>query len=187
MHVGLKNKQIWLVGLIWALFNIAALSYTTWAGTFFIEMKSISSGVAFFLASFLMIATMILAPIIGRLSDKFGKRRVFLMIASLGMCISFLLIPGVSFPLLILPVVSLGVTAAFLTPALFSLPSEILSPKMAGVGFGVLNTFLGIGVAIGPSLIGYIRDTFSGEPPSYVAMAIFSFLAFICASFLKTR
>ncbi len=184
---GLKNKQIWLLGAVWALFNMAAISYITWAGTFFIELKNIPNNTAFFMASFLMIAAMLLTPITGTLSDRLGKRKIFLMVASLGMCFSFLLIPGLSLPLLILPVALLGITAAFLPPPLFSLPPEILSPKRAGLGYGILSTCLSVGTASGPVLVGYIRDTFPGELPIYAMMAAFSFLAFICAGLLKIR
>jgi predicted MFS family arabinose efflux permease len=183
---GLRNRQIWLLGAVWALFNMAAISYLTWAGTFFMELKNIPGGTAFFMASFLMIAAMILTPFTGALSDRLERRKIFLMAASLGMCVSFLLIPGLSLPALVLPVVMLGVTAAFLPPPLFSLPPEIL-PLRVGLGYGILNTSLSVGIASGPPLVGYIRDTFPGEFPAYVMMATFSFLAFVCASLLKTR
>jgi MFS family permease len=183
---GLRNRQMWLLGAVWALFNMATVSYLTWAGTFFMELKNIPVGTAFFMASFLMIAAMILTPFTGALSDRLGRRKIFLMAASLGMCVSFLLIPGLSLPALILPVAMLGVTAAFLPPPLFSLPPEIL-PLRVGLGYGVLNTCLSVGIASGPALVGYIRDIFPGEFPVYAIMAVFSFLAFVCASLLRTR
>jgi MFS family permease len=80
----------------------------------------------------------------------------------------------------------LGVTAAFLPPPLFSLPPEIL-PLRVGLGYGVLNTCLSVGIASGPALVGFIRDIFPGEFPIYAIMAVFSFLAFVCASLLRTR
>jgi MFS family permease len=186
MIEGIKNRQIWLLGIVWALFNAAAISYLTWAGTFFIEFKNISSSAAFFMASFLMIAAMTMAPLTGTLSDKLGRRKIFLMGASVGMSVSFLLIPGLSLPLLIFPVITLGVAAAFLPPPLFSLPPEIL-PLRAGLGYGILNVCLSVGIVSGPALVGHIRDTFPGEFPVYAMMAVFSLLAFVFASLLKTR
>jgi MFS family permease len=186
MIEGIKNRQMWLLGIVWALFNAAAISYLTWAGTFFIELKNISSSVAFFMASFLMIAAMTMAPLTGTLSDKLGKRKIFLMGASVGMSVSFLLMPGLSLPLLIFPVITLGVAAAFLPPPLFSLPPEIL-PLRTGLGYGILNVCLSVGIVSGPALVGHIRDTFPGEFPVYAMMAVFSLLAFVFASLLKTR
>ncbi len=184
---GIKNKQLWILAAIWGLFVLVYMSYVTWAGTFFTELKNIPINMAFFLASFITITAIPLTPIAGRLSDKLGKRKIFLTASSAGMVISFLLIPGLSLPLLFLPIALLSISAAFLPPALFALPSEILSPKMAGLGYGVLYTCWSMGITTGPAFIGYIRDTFTGEVPIYVAMAIFSFLAMILASLLKTR
>jgi predicted MFS family arabinose efflux permease len=183
---GIGNRQIWLLGAVWAFFNMAAISYLTWAGTFFMELKNIPRGTAFFMASFLMIAAMTLTPFTGALSDRLGRRKIFLMVASLGMCVSFLLMPGLSLPALGLPVAMLGLTAAFLPPSLFSLPPEIL-PLRAGLGYGILNTCLSAGIASGPALVGYIRDILPGEFPVYATMAAFSFLTFVCAGLLKTR
>ena len=185
--LGLKNKQAWILGAVWGLFVLVYQSYVTWAGTFFIEFKNIPSGIAFFMASFVMVPMILLGPVAGILSDKSGKRKIFLMIAFLGMGVSFLLIPGLSFPLLFLPVTLLAVSSAFLPPALYALPSEILSSRMAGVVYGILFTCWSVGVLTGPTFVGYVRDTFSGELPIYLVLATFSFLALICVSFLKTK
>ncbi len=184
---GIKNKQLWILSAVWGLFVLVYMSYVTWAGTFFIELKNIPIGMAFFLASFITITAIPLSPIAGRLSDKLGRRKLFLTAPLLGMVISFLLIPELSLPLLFFPVILLSISGAFLPPALFSLPLEILSPKMVGLAYGVLYTCWSMGTTTGPAFIGYIRDTFTGETPIYVAMAAFSFLALILATNLKTK
>ncbi len=184
---GLKNGQAWLVGAVWALFVMATLSYVTWAGTFFIELKNIPTGIAFFMASIVMIVSIPISPVSGFLSDRVGKRKIFLMFSCLGMGFSFLLIPGLSLPVLFLPVATLAVSSAFLPPVLYSLPCEVLSQRMAGVGYGILYTSWSVGVSIGPVLVGYVRDTFTGELPIYAVLAAISFLGLILASLLKTR
>ncbi len=184
---GIRNGQAWLLGSIWGLFVLVYQSFATWAGTFFIELKGMPSSLAFFMASFMTITAIPVSPVAGALSDRVGKRKVFLMAASLGMAVSLLLMPGLSMPLLFLPVLLFSVSVTFLPAILYSLPSEILSPETVGLVYGIMYTCWSIGISTGPTFIGYIRDTFAGEFPIYLALAAFSFLAFVCASRLKTR
>jgi len=185
--IGLKNRQAWLLGAVWGLFVLVYQSYVTWAGTFFMELKNIPSSIAFFMASLVTLTAILLGPVAGAFSDRIGKRKIFLMAASLSMCVSFLLIPSLTLPLLFLPVILLAVSTSLLPPALYALPSEILSPSLVGVAYGIMFTCWSFGVSTGPAFVGYIRDNFPGEVPIYLALAAFSFLALICASRLKTR
>ncbi len=183
----IRNRQAWLVGLVWGLFVLVYQSYATWAGTFYIELKDIPASTAFFMASFMTVTAIPIGPLAGMMSDRVGKRKLVLVITTFLMGVSFLLIPGLDLPLLMAPVALFALAATFLPPALFALPSEVLSPELAGVGFGIMYVCWSVGTSSGPAIIGWIRDTFAGELPIYLVLALFSFLALGIASRLKTR
>jgi len=183
---GIANPQVWILGAIWAFFNMSIISFTTWAGTFFIESKGVPINLAFFMASLSMLISVLLAPFVGALSDKVRKRKVFIVTSSVGMAVSLLFIARLSLPFLFLPVLSFAVATPFLPVNVFSLSSQILSSERAGLSFGVLFTGNYIGALLGPLLTGYTRDVFP-EFSSFFVIAIFSFLTFLSASLLRTR
>lgn len=73
----------------------------------------------------------------------------------------------------------IGVFIAMLTPAVFSLPAEILSPSVQGIGFGVLLTLNGLGNAMGPIIAGFFRDLTGNYLWGFIAMSIMVMIAII--------
>lgn len=186
MFEGLWNKQMWLLAIIWGFTSMSSMGYSTWAGTFFIELWKIPVNLAFFMASILMITAVPLSPFIGYLSDRLGKRRIFIIVSSLLMGISLILIPILPGSLLYLAITLLAISS-FRAPIIFALTSEILPRESAGLGFGILFICSSIGMFIGPSLVGFVKDLFPGGGPAFFTMGAFSFLTLICTKFLKTR
>jgi len=186
MFEGLWNKQMWLLAIIWGFSNMSVIGYSTWAGTFFTELWKIPVNLAFFMASILMIVQIPLSPFMGFMSDRLGKRRILIMASSLLMGISFILIPILPGSLLYLGIALLAISN-FRAPIIFALTSEILPRERAGLGFGILFICSSIGMFVGPSLVGFVKDLFPGGGPAFFTMSAFSFLALICTKFLKTR
>ncbi|MCW3975521.1 MAG: MFS transporter [Candidatus Bathyarchaeota archaeon] len=182
----LKNGRIWLIGLIWACFNMAVISFTTWGPKLFEDYWSMPSTHSNFLSSLLMIGALI-APLTGFVSDRFGKRRTLIMISALGMAVSLFFIPAFSGIILFLNIAFLGLIAAFIPPTTFALPAEILDESSIGFGYGILNTCLNIGVIVGPLFIGIIIDLTHNVTTTFSTMAIFAFLPFLLALLLRTN
>ncbi len=183
---GWRNKQMWLLGVIWSLSTLSSITYATWAGTFFIELWEIPVNLAFFMASIIMIASIPLAPLMGFMSDRMGKRKIFIVVASLMMGISLISIPILVESFLYLSIALLALSS-FRAPIIFALTSEILPRERAGLGFGILFICDSIGMSLGPTLIGVVEDLFPGGGPAFFIMGAFSFLVLIFARFLKTR
>lgn len=180
------NRQIWLTGSVFAFFNMGMISFITWAGTFFIEMKGIPSDLSFFLASLAMLMLIPLGPVAGTLSDRFGGR-ILITASALVSSVSFLLVPYFAVPTLFFPVIALGIGNSFLVPSIFALQSKILPSGKAGIAFGVFSTCGSIGVTIGPYLVGLTRDVTSGSSPVFLLMSAFCFVSFFCALFIRVK
>ena len=167
----------WLVGLSWGLFNAGLISFFTYAPDYFISRGEniVSAGL---LASYPMWGSIVLAPIIGLLIDRMGHKWVFVAVGCGGTGLLLYLIPEFNHHAAILSI-SIGVFVAVLTPAIFSLPAELLPESVMGFGFGILGTGMGIGTSIGPFIVGSLRDARGDYLWSFAAMAIFPAIGII--------
>jgi MFS family permease len=183
---GLRNLQIWILGFIWASFNMAAISFTTWGPKLFEDFWGMLSTHSNFLASLLMFGALV-TPLTGYVSDRLGKHRLLIVIPSVGMAISFFLIPALSGEGLFLLVVFLGLISAFIPPAVFALPPEILDKNSVGLGYGVLNTCLNVGVIVGPLIVGVVIDITHSVMIIFSTMTVFAILTVLLAFGLKVK
>ena len=177
--------KIWWVGMSWALFNAALISYFTYAPDYFVTQGE-DIAKAGLLASYPMWGSIILAPIVGILIDRIGREWLFVSVGCGGIAILLYLMPGLTSHAAIIAI-SIGVFTAILTPAIFSLPAELLPERVTGFGFGIIGTGLGIGVLLGPLIAGSLRDATGNYLWSFVAMAIFAALGIIPMLLLKRQ
>ena len=177
--------RIWWIGIAWALFNAALISYFTYSPDYFVAQgKNIAQ--AGLLASYPMWGSIILAPVVGILIDRIGKKWLFVSVGCGGIAILLYLMPGFTAHAAIFAI-SIGVFTAILTPAIFALPAELLPERMTGFGFGVIGTSFGIGVSLGPLVVGSLRDATGNYLWSFVAMATFAALGVIPMLLLKRQ
>jgi MFS family permease len=176
---------VWLVGLAWGLFNASTISFFTYAPDYFVSQGADIAKAGLF-ASYPMWGSIILAPIVGVLIDRIGGKWVFVSVGCGGIAILLYLIPELTQHAAILSI-SIGIFIALLTPAIFSLPAELLPEPIMGFGFGILGTALGIGTSVGPYVVGSLRDVTGDYLWSFAAMAIFSGLGIIPMLILKMK
>ncbi|MFQ6044256.1 MAG: MFS transporter, partial [Candidatus Poribacteria bacterium] len=186
-HQALKSVETWKVGIVWLLFNAAALSFTTWSPKVFEDFKAMDPIYASFLASILMWAAMPCVPVFGWISDRTGKRRSLMVIGSALMAGALAAVAYTSDMALIASIIALGVTAALVPPMVMALPPEILGPALAGTGFGIVTICLNTGIALAPPFIGFLIDTTNSSTLSFIGMGLFSAVGAIVAYTLKTK
>jgi MFS family permease len=174
---------IWYVGLAWALFNAAIISFFTYAPDYFIAQGE-DIARAGRLASYPSWSSIVLIPFVGKLIDRIGRKWLFVTVGTGGMAILLYLMPGFTQHATLFSI-SIGVFAAILVPAIFSLPAELLPERITGFGFGIVGTALGIGVLSGPYIVGSLRDATGNYLLSFVAMATFAALGVIPMLLLK--
>jgi MFS family permease len=175
----------WLVGLSWGLFNAGLISFFTYAPDYFIS-RGASIARAGLLASYPMWGSIVLAPLVGLLIDRLGHKWVFVSVGCGGTALFLYLIPEFNQHAAILSI-SIGVFVAILTPAIFSLPAELLPESVMGFGFGILSTGVGIGTSVGPYVLGALRDATGDYLWSFAAMAIFPALGIIPMLILRMK
>lgn len=117
-------------------------------GDFFGLTESLITGLV--LGLFGLVSS-ICQPFTGRLSDKAGKRKLFVLIGLvLFMFANFLYSLAHSYTLLLIIRAAQGIAAALTITATLALVSELSTPKNRGGNMGVYNAFRLIGFGIGP-------------------------------------
>jgi MFS family permease len=97
------------------------------------------------------LVTSFVQPFAGRLSDKFGKRKLFVLLGlALFTLANFAYSIAHSYPLLMLIRVAQGIAAAFTITASLALVSELSQNKTRGNNMGIYNSFRLIGFGLGP-------------------------------------
>lgn len=115
----------------------------------------------------------------GKLSDKLGGRKWFLVAGFLAFAAGlYVLAWGLAFWYCVLIVAVLGLSYAAIQPAWNALLAAYVPPKQEGLGWGVLSTFEGIGVMIGPVAGGLIASWGSESAVFWISAALFGLIGF---------
>ncbi|WP_168118693.1 MFS transporter [Paenibacillus sp. HB172176] len=119
----------------------------------------------------------------GRLSDRHGGRRWFLVCGFSSFALGlYILAWGLSFWYCLGIAFFLGLSYAALLPSWNAMLAAYVPPKQEGIGWGLLSTFEGIGVMIGP-VVGGVIALWGGESSVFWASAaIFAAIGILYAT-----
>jgi predicted MFS family arabinose efflux permease len=187
LRKALTNKEIWKLGAIWGLFNSCTISFSTWGPTLFEHFQHFPKIEASVLASLPMYSSMICLSIYGYASDRFRRRKPFILTGFLLMICAVVLISLGSGNSLVFLILFYGASAAMVPGIVFALPSQVLGPAFAAIGFGIEGTMMNIGAGLAQPTIGFVIDATSSYIYPLVTMAGFAAMGAIVACTLKTR
>ncbi len=169
---GLKNlgRGIWITAAVWALFNMALMSFFTYGIDFF-TLSGFGPNYSAFLASIPMMLSIPLAPVAGMALDRYGWRTGPIILGGVACAIAVFCIAY--YPhLALLETIALGVGVAFIPPSIFTIAGEVLPKEKMGVGFGLLSTIFNIGLFTAIPVLGAMKDSFGTYGPSFTVMAV---------------
>ncbi len=116
------------------------------------------------------IASFLAAPVLGNLSDAYGRRRV-LLIALGGLALDYLLLAvAQTLPLIFLGRVLSGLFGGSFAPAQAAL-ADITRPEERARTFGLVSAAFGVGFIAGPA-IGGLLTAYGPRAPFYLASAL---------------
>jgi MFS transporter, DHA1 family, tetracycline resistance protein len=116
------------------------------------------------------LAQFVAAPLLGALSDRYGRRPV-LLISQVGWGLDFLLIACAgSLPVMLIARLMGGVTGAGFTVA-SAYVTDVTTPEKRTQGMGMIGAMFGLGFIVGPVVGGFLGDI-DLRLPFYVAAGV---------------
>ncbi|SFN56018.1 Major Facilitator Superfamily protein [Pseudonocardia ammonioxydans] len=123
----------------------------------FPALLSVSASTASWLVTATLVAGAVSAPVLGRLGDMYGKRRMLLVSVWIVLGSSLLAAVAPNFAVLLVARALQGVSFGVIALGM-SLMRDVLPPERVGTGVGLMSSSLGIGGAAGPPLTGFIAQ-----------------------------
>jgi DHA1 family tetracycline resistance protein-like MFS transporter len=147
---------------------------------FYAERYGASPQVVGLLVTAFAFCQLLAGPVLGQLSDRFGRRRL-LILSQIGTLIGFLIL-GVanSLFLVFLSRIIDGITAGNLSLAQAYI-SDVTEPKNRAKSFGIIGIAFGLGFLIGPAISGFLAG-YSYRYPIYLA-SFLSFMSIMATTF----
>jgi predicted MFS family arabinose efflux permease len=183
--VKLTGISIWILGIAWLLFNAGVISMFTFTPEF-LQGTGLTIAAAGFVTSALMWPSIVLGPVVGYLIDRIDRKRAIIAIGGLALAIFIVMIPTAISWILGLMII-IGIAQVLIPTPIFALIPEVTSPERLGLGFGIFNTCLNLGIVAGPVAVGAIRDATGSYQASYALMAGFAFLIILAIVALRLR
>lgn len=151
---------------------------------FYSERLGASPAVVGGLVSIYAACQLIAGPILGQLSDRFG-RRPLLLVSQAGTLAGFLLLAfSTQIWMLFLARAIDGATAGNLTIAQAYI-SDVTKPQDRAKSFAIIGIAFGFGFLVGPAISGFLAR-YGYQAPIFAASAL-SFTTILCTTFLLPR
>ena len=176
----LKNKNLWLVAILFLLEAFFFYGWTGWAPAL-IMLKGGTPELAGLLASIVLwagIPTVFLMP---RLAYKLGVRKPFIWLPSIIIAIVTLGAIRMDLSLMWLPMLLLGITDNTRFAIIMALPVEMMPEEEVGTASGLVLSFGYSGAIIGPLVGGRILDITGSLDLSLLVLAGISIASAVIA------
>ncbi len=168
------SKSYWYIILLCVTFYSAIFPFQTFAVKFFMEYHGTSREFGGFLSSLLTLASMILTPLFGLMSDYYGKRSLLMMFGSALLIPVYLLMTYTNI-YLVIPMVIMGISFSLIPAVMWPSVALIVDEARLGTAYGLMTMIQQIGLAGFNLLIGWANDWSGGY---VLGMWIFSSLGF---------
>ncbi len=178
------RASYWFVTLLCVTFYSAIFPFTAFSTDFFHTKWGYSVTAAGRVTSIIIFASMILAPILGRMVDKMGRRGTLMMVGSV-MLIPCYLVMGFTHVSPVAPMVVLGLAFSLVPAALWPSVPLLVEAKSVGTAFGLLTMIQNFGLAAFPWVIGALRDATQTYTSGMAVFASLGLLGFLFATLLK--
>lgn len=164
LREALLSPRLWIVSIPYLCIVIAFYGVSFWLPQIVQASSGLGSGMVVLLSSIPYVAATIGLVVVGASSDRTGERRwhvaVPCAIGAAGFVLTVIGPQTLAFSLATLSIAAFGIWGT-LGP-FWTLPTAFLRGTAAAGGIALVNSVGNVGGFIGPSLVGWIRDT-TGE------------------------
>lgn len=151
---------------------------------FYAEKFGASPLVATTLVSVYAVCSLVSTPIIGNLSDRYGRRKL-LLLSQAGTCLGFVMLAySSSLWMVFVGRILDGITAGNLSLAQAYI-SDHTEPKDRAKAFGVIGVAFGVGFSFGPGLGGVLSKAYGPHAPFILAAGLSALSMLATATLLR--
>lgn len=164
MTLVFRHREMWRISAVTVVAYMAIISFTTWTPTTLVPYAGLPLWLASALASQLLAIDIPFAPFWGQLSDRLGKRKVFIVAAFVIYLVGSLivphvaLVPSIAVPGLLVVIAVMGIGCSMFFPAALAIPAETVGPEQAGAAYGMLFTAQVAGMMAGPDVVAFALE-----------------------------
>jgi len=166
---GTARFALLLIALIWPAQLLTAAGVATGMTSAAIAQTFQTTQIAWFGLAYTIVATA-LTPVVARLGDRYGKKRVMLVITVIGLIGDLLVALAPSYPVVLLGRALAGIYGPIAALA-FAAARDIFPPKRVGLASSLIGSSLGLTVAFTPLISGYLLDGFGFRGPLWFVVA----------------
>jgi len=155
---GLRQANVLLLASACAFANLSMFAYLLWLPATIQNASGLSVTLSTVCSAFPFALAMIVIPVVGRSSDRTGRRKLH-TIVPLVLAAGFFFLsatPGLPFSLVLLLLCLTGAAAFSWGVSFWVIPSLILSESAAAASVGLINMVNSIGSFLGPTVVGYL-------------------------------
>lgn len=189
LKAAMTNKTTWAATAPYFLLVVGATGVAFWLPQIINDLRKSSIQAIGFLSAIPFIVAIFSMILVSVHSDRTGKRRSYLAamlaLAGVGFAATAMFIDT---PLLALAGLTFA-TAGFLSafPLFWAMITPLLAPATAAVGIAFINCFGNLGGAVGPILVGYVKQHFGLATSLYVLAGSLVMSCAIVILFLRPR
>ena len=178
------SRRIWLLCLLYSLLNVGSYGYEMWLPSIVKGFSGRSDLVVGLINTFPYLAAGAVMLLVGRYSDRTGKRRGPVAAAAVVSAAGFAVSAYVSNPYLAM----VGLTLAFIgikstLGPFWAMGTSLLTGTAAAGGIALINSVGNLGGFVGPYVVGLIKDRTEGD----LAALLFLGSSLLCMGVLALR
>jgi MFS family permease len=188
MGRALRNRDLWLVGLTFAFFVMAFMSFTTFLPTYLSVVGGMPLSQAAQVASLGTIVAIFAQPFAGILSDRIGSRKGPYLIGMGLTALSFPLVSLFHGNALIALIILQGLVSGIVPPNIFSAAVEVVGDeRLGGLAMGVVMVGQNVGMLVGPLIFGMLVESSAGWPLAFGSLSVLCLLGAIAGALAKVN
>jgi sugar phosphate permease len=182
-----KVKAVWYLGLVYFMYGFSGIIFMTFFAAYLIKELGMTPARAGGLWALVGGLSIFCGIIWGGISDYLGRARGTAL-AYLTLAIAYVLFALVKAPAgYYLSVFLFGLSAWSVPTIMAATAGDIVGPRLAPAGLGLVTLFFGIGQAMGPSVGGYLSDSFKTFSIPFLLAAGISLLGGLMALGIKSQ
>lgn len=178
------GSSYWYITALAVTFYSAIFPFTAFSTDMFMDKWDYSVVTAGRISGIVIMASMILAPLLGRIVDRVGNRSGMMLAGSL-ILIPCHLAMGLTDWNPIPSMIVLGFSFSLVPAALWPAVPLLVDGKTIGTAFGLMTMIQNLGLAIFPWIIGSLRDTSQDYTNAMMVFATLGLLGLIFSLLLR--